>query len=314
MRVADAIERFLRSIKLERAFSENTLRAYQRDLTALEKFASSRGASNLEDVTLELCRDWLWSKQQAGSAQSTIARNTAALKSFFKWASQNQICDTDIGARLRTPKVGKRLPRVVTEAQVNLILEKAEQLATPDTPSTHRDWVILELLYATGIRVSELCSIRLSDVDREGNTLRVIGKGNKERTVPYGAPAAKALDRYLRDARPLLQLISTSTPSPDAAHVGSNTGFLLISDKGKKVNPRSVYSLVARVLQDAPGGGPRGPHSFRHSAATHLLDGGADLRVVQELLGHSSLASTQVYTHVSAERLAQTYRLAHPRA
>lgn len=314
MRVADAIERFLRSIKLERAYSENTLRAYERDLNALEQFASTRGAGDLEAVTLELCRDWLWSKQQAGSAQNTIARNTAALKSFFKWASQNEICETDIGARLRTPKVGKRLPRVVTEAQVNLILEKAEQLATPESPSAHRNWVILELLYATGIRVSELCSIRVTDVDRERNTLRVVGKGNKERTVPYGVPAAKSLDRYLKDARPLLQFSSTSASSPHAVRSGNDEGFLLLSDKGKQVNPRSVYSLVARVLEDAPGGGPRGPHSFRHSAATHLLDGGADLRVVQELLGHSSLASTQVYTHVSAERLAQTYRLAHPRA
>lgn len=297
MNLVECIDRFLRSLTHERGFSEHTTRAYRRDLNNFATFAEASGVTAVDQVTIELLRDWLWQRQQQGCAPSTIARNTATLKSFFRWVDATVEGVGDSGSRLRSPKVGRRLPRVVQPDQMSTILAKAQVRAEEGELTDVRNYAILELLYATGIRVSELCSLGLGDLDFERRTVRVIGKGDKERVVPFGAPAAAALSRYVQDAR---------------RPVGGLTLFQ--GDSGKQMNARTVYELVSQVLVDAPGGGPRGPHSFRHTAATHLLDGGADLRVVQELLGHASLSSTQMYTHVSAERLSQTYKMAHPRA
>lgn len=307
MQIDEAVQRFLTHLSVERGLSQNTVRAYELDLASFCNFVSNAGSPELESVELEILRDWLWQRQQAGMSNSTIARNTTSLKSFFRWASITRPDVTDVAARLRSPKVGRRLPRVVTQEQMLQIFEHVKSLAETDEPKLVRDWVVLELLYATGIRVSELCALTVESIDHERRTIRVFGKGSKERTVPFGAPAELALRKYLVDARPRL-LASATTPAQSAPEQ------LFLGDRGKPLSSRAVYERVSRLLEGAPGGGPRGPHVLRHTAATHILDGGADLRVVQEILGHSSLSSTQIYTHVSAERLAKTYKMAHPRA
>lgn len=297
MRLDELVDRFMRSISVERGFSDNTARAYHRDLLQFVSFAEENNVTDIQALDLELIRAWLWQRQQQGLAASTISRNSATLKSFFRWVDENVPGVGDLGSRIRAPKVGQRLPRVISESQITEIMGSAHRRADSGDPLAVRDAAILELLYATGIRVSELCSLKLQDLDHDNLTVRVLGKGDKERTVPFGLPAHRSIKRYVDDARPL-----TSQPT------------VFLNSQGKPIRPRTVYHVVAGVLADIPGGGPRGPHAFRHSAATHLLDGGADLRVVQELLGHASLSSTQVYTHVSAERLSQTYKMAHPRA
>lgn len=297
MELSELTQEFLLALSRERGLSEHTIRAYRRDLDLFCAFAAERNCAQSESVNLDLLRDWLWKRQQHGSAVSTIARNTATLKSFFRWASERYPEMNDPAARLRSPKTGRPLPRVISSEHIDDLLEKAEQRADTGDPKSIRDSAILELLYATGIRVAELCAMGPSDLDFEARTVRVLGKGNKERVVPFGAHAARALERYRDTVRPA-----------DA----QSSFFCGMS--GAPINVRSVYAVVAATLADIPGGGPRGPHALRHTAATHLLDGGADLRVVQEILGHASLSSTQIYTHVSAERLAATYKLAHPRA
>jgi integrase/recombinase XerC len=207
----------------------------------------------------------------------------------------------DPAARLRSPKADKHLPRVITRPQIDALLEGLSARAEDGEPGSIRDVVVIELLYAAGIRVSELTGLDVDDVDVERLTLRVVGKGNKERVVPFGVPALRAVRRYLQVARPAL---ATERSGP----------ALLLGARGGRLGTRAVYELVASLLADLPGGGPAGPHTLRHTAATHLLDGGADLRAVQEILGHASLGTTQIYTHVSSERLKETYRIAHPRA
>jgi integrase/recombinase XerC len=208
---------------------------------------------------------------------------------------------TDAAARLRAPKPDKTLPRVISRAQMDGILSSLADRAQEGDPQALRDVAVVELLYASGVRVSELVGLDVDDVDLERLTVRVLGKGAKERVVPFGVPALAAVRAYLLRGRPAL-----ATPRSGPA--------LLLGARGGRLGPRAVYELVAGLLADVPGGGPAGPHALRHTAATHLLDGGADLRAVQELLGHASLGTTQIYTHVSAERLKESYRIAHPRA
>lgn len=207
----------------------------------------------------------------------------------------------DPAARLRAPKADKHLPRVITREQIDGLLTGLGERAEDGDPAALRDVVVIELLYAAGIRVSELTGLDVDDVDLDRLTLRVVGKGSKERVVPFGVPALHAVRRYLATARPAL---ATDRSGP----------ALLLGTRGGRLGTRAVYQLVASLLVDLPGGGPAGPHTLRHTAATHLLDGGADLRAVQEILGHASLGTTQIYTHVSTERLKETYRIAHPRA
>jgi integrase/recombinase XerC len=209
---------------------------------------------------------------------------------------------TDAGARLKAPRPDQHLPRVLTRSQIDEILSGLAARAETGDPVAVRDLAIVELLYASALRVSELAGLKVADIDRTRLTLRVLGKGSKERVVPFGVPAARALDAYLSDARPVLL-----DGRPD-------TGAVFVGARGAAVSTRTVYELVAGLLREVPGAGPSGPHALRHTAATHLLDGGADLRAVQELLGHTSLSTTQIYTHVSSERLKQAYATAHPRA
>ncbi|MGO3147462.1 MAG: tyrosine recombinase XerC [Leucobacter sp.] len=309
MKTIEAVEAFLDATRLEYGYSEHTIRSYRRDLTSFAEHAANQQAEDLEQLDIELLRSWLWERQQLGLAPATIARHVATLKSFGAWLESRRMVPGNPASRLRTPKAPKSLPRVLTKDQVTRVLERAAARAASGEPEQIRDHAALELLYSSALRVSELTSLTLSGYDRRARSIRVLGKGNKERIVPLGAPAARALERYLAEARDTL-LRRSESPENAPAQITLFVG----NRKGAALHPSTVYRLVSRELDQEPGGGPRGPHTLRHTAATHLLDGGADLRVVQEILGHSSLSSTQVYTHVSMERLAATYRQAHPRA
>jgi integrase/recombinase XerC len=301
MQLRAAVEAYLAALTHERGYSQHTVRAYRTDLADLVGFAEALGETDASSLDLETLRDWVWRGSQAGLAASTLGRRVSSARSFTSWLTRQGITSVDPGLRLRTPRAGRRLPRVLTRTQMDAILDGLHAAASEGDPAALRDVAIIELLYASAVRVSELVGLDVDDVDGSARTLRVLGKGAKERIVPYGGPAARALDDYLERARPVL--------------VGEASGAaLLLGARGKRLGTRAVYELVARQLSELPGSGPAGPHALRHTAATHLLDGGADLRIVQELLGHASLATTQLYTHVSTERLRESYRLAHPRA
>jgi integrase/recombinase XerC len=301
MELRAAVEAYLAELTHERGYSRHTVRAYGTDLADLAAFAEALGETDAAAIDLETLRDWVWRGSQAGLAPSTLGRRVSSARSFTSWLARQGIAPADPGLRLRTPRAGRRLPRVLTRAQMDVMLEGLHTAAVDGDATALRDVAVIELLYASAVRVSELVGLDIDDMDRSTRTVRVLGKGAKERVVPYGGPAARALDDYLDRARPVL-----ATEASGAA--------LLLGARGGRLGTRTVYELVARELKALPGAGPAGPHSLRHTAATHLLDGGADLRIVQEMLGHASLATTQLYTHVSTERLRESYRLAHPRA
>jgi integrase/recombinase XerC len=307
--LSDAIESFVLYLTVERGFSANTARAYRTDLAGFARFAGSRGIDTPEGLTLELLRDWLWTDSQTGLARSTLARHSATARSFTAWLARSNTVAADPGVRLKSPKPGRTLPRVINRAQMDDVLRVLGDRAATDDPHALRDQAIVELLYASGLRVSELAGLDTRDVDLDRLTVRVTGKGSKERVVPFGVPAQSAIVEYLRKARPRLAKANL----PDGAEAPASPA-LFLGTRAKRLGVRAVYRLVAGLLADLPGTGPSGPHALRHTAATHLLDGGADLRAVQEMLGHASLGTTQIYTHVSGERLKATYRTAHPRA
>lgn len=304
VRIDAAIDAYVRRLTVERGLSEQTARAYRGDLLDFAEFADHAGVTDVTAIDLELLRDWQWRASER-LAKSSVARRTAALRGFTAWLARTGAAPTDPGLRLRSPKSDKHLPRVLTMSQLDGLFAGLQDRASSDDPVAIRDVAIVELLYASAIRVSELTGLRLADIDRTRLTVRVLGKGGKERVVPFGVPAARAIDRYLDSGRPSLLRDGIDALFQDALFLGA---------RGGRLTPRTVYQLVASLLIDLPGSGPAGPHTFRHTAATHLLDGGADLRAVQELLGHASLATTQIYTHVSAERLKSAYAMAHPRA
>lgn len=310
-RAASAYIAFLRH---ERGFSEHTVRAYRSDLARFLEFAQERAVRTTAALDLELLRDWLWQASQQNLAKSTMARRTASVRGFTAWMLHSGYVESDPAIRLRAPRADKHLPRVLSRDQIELVLDRVSARATSGDPIAQRDEAVVELLYASALRVGELVGLRQADVDLERLTVRVLGKGSKERVVPFGVPAARALAVYMRNGRPALTVSSPArnparhaVPVPDSSH-------LFLGASGRALSSRAVYGLVASLLADLPGSGPAGPHTIRHTAATHLLDGGADLRAVQEILGHASLGTTQLYTHVSAERLKESYRLAHPRA
>ncbi|WP_217131916.1 tyrosine recombinase XerC [Leucobacter chinensis] len=305
MRMNEAIERFLCALDQEYGYSEHTVRAYARDLSQFEQTVGDEAQHDIAQLTLDDCREWVWRRQQEGLSQRTLARGVATLKSFGGWLERSGTVPGNPASRLRAPKPGKSLPRVLTEDQMERMLSAVEVLASSGDPLAIRDHALFELLYATGARVSELCGLERRGVDLRERTIRVLGKGGSERIVPFGIPAQRAMRRYLEEARPTLAARATTKSDHD---------WWFLGPRGGMMRPEAVYRVVSAHLAEEPGSGPRGPHVFRHTAATHLLDGGADLRVVQEMLGHRSLESTQVYTHVSTERLAERYRTSHPRA
>lgn len=299
MRVSAAAEQYATQLTHVRRLSPATVRAYAGDLRDL---AAATGDPALADIDLEALRDWLWRATERGDAKSTIARRTATARGFFAWAMDEQLLAVDPSLRLVAPKRGRTLPRVATTAALDTVLDTATADAADGDPLALRDAAMLELLYASALRVAELCGADIDDLDRSRRTIRVVGKGSKERIVPYGDPAARALDAYISRARPVL------------AARGAGSAALFLGARGARIGTRAVYDVVARALAPELGVETVGPHALRHAAATHLLDGGADLRTVQEMLGHASLGTTQIYTHVSAEKLTAAYRLAHPRA
>ncbi|MEX1079038.1 MAG: tyrosine recombinase XerC [Homoserinimonas sp.] len=299
MNLDRAVDEFSRHLSTERGFSANTVRSYTADLTRLSEFVEARGTSDSEGLTLDLLRDWLWQGTQDGLAKSTLARRSAAARAFSGWLAKRD-GSTDAAARLKSPKPDRSLPRVLTRQQLGDILSALEARAATGDPNAIRDLCVIELLYASALRVSELVGLDVTSVDLGRLTVRVLGKGSKERVVPFGVPAKDAIVGYLDGARGTLMTEQTTA--------------LFLGAQGRRLNSRAVYRLVSGLLAEIPGGGPAGPHALRHTAATHLLDGGADLRAVQELLGHASLGTTQIYTHVSMERLKDSYRAAHPRA
>jgi integrase/recombinase XerC len=299
MQLVRAVEDFVVYLSAERGFSAHTVRSYRSDLNDLVAFAASRGVENVGQLELELFRDWLWQGSTSGLAKSTLARRSAAARSLSAWLRRAGVTPTDPAVRLRAPKSDHHLPRVLTRAQVETVFADLAALASTGDVSAARDLAVVELLYASALRVSELVGLDLGDIDSGRLTARVMGKGSKERVVPFGIPAQRALVQYLEVRDKLV------TRPSSAVFLGA---------RGGRLGARAVYELVASILATIPGSGPSGPHTLRHTAATHLLDGGADLRSVQEMLGHASLGTTQLYTHVSAERLKESYRMAHPRA
>jgi integrase/recombinase XerC len=294
-----SVAQFADYLAADRGFSAHTVKSYRSDLDQLATFANARGATSPAEVDLELLRDWLWRASQDGLAKATLARRAAAARALTAWFARTGVTPADAGTRLRAPKTDHHLPRVLTREQMGGILESVQIRADTGDPVAVRDLAIIELLYASALRVSELTGLAVRDVDLGRLTVRVLGKGSKERVVPFGAPARAALERYLSTAR---------------HELAGNTDAVFVGARGARMSSRSVYELVSGILASVPGSGPAGPHTFRHTAATHLLDGGADLRAVQEMLGHASLGTTQLYTHVSSERLKESYRMAHPRA
>ncbi|WP_409485322.1 tyrosine recombinase XerC [Arsenicicoccus dermatophilus] len=298
----DPLDEFARHLMAERARSEHTVRAYVGDLRHLDDHAREVGAGGLLELSLPDLRAWLARHAGAGAARSTVARRSAAVRSFYAWAARRGLVAVDPAARLAAPRRRRTLPEVLDHGQAEAMLDAAAPAPQePDDPLRLRDLAMLELLYATGVRVGELVGLDVDDVDRASRTARVLGKGAKERTVPYGVPAERALGAWLGRGRP--QLVTDASGSA-----------LFLGRRGRRVDPRQVREVVHRAVAQVGGAADLGPHGLRHSAATHLLDGGADLRVVQELLGHSSLSTTQIYTHVSVDRLRRAYQQAHPRA
>ncbi|MQA26790.1 MAG: tyrosine recombinase [Micromonosporaceae bacterium] len=294
--MAAAVDRFERHLVSERSRSPHTVRGYLTDVVSLCDHAARMGHADPRQLDVQTIRSWLARLRASGAARSTLARRAAAARAFCGWAHRNGLMSRDPGQLLASPKGRRDLPTVLRADQAAALMDTSED----ESPIGLRDHLVLELLYATGIRVSELCGLDVDDVDRARRVVRVLGKGAKERSAPYGAPAERALDAYLRRGRSGL------------ASDGSGPA-LLLGARGRRLDPRSVRRILR--AGNAQAGTPQvSPHGLRHSAATHLLEGGADLRSVQELLGHASLATTQIYTHVSAERLRRIYQQAHPRA
>lgn len=289
------LDGFLNTLQA-RGNSPQTVKAYRSDCLDLLMFADSSNGS----IDLNSIRDWLFSQSEAGAAKSTLARKTSSVRAFTAFLFERGVIASDPGLKLRSPKTERNLPKVATEGSLEEVLGRLMALAGKDNPSGLRDLCAFELLYATGMRVSELAALDISDFDFSRQLVRVTGKGDKQRMLPYGKAAAVALENWIRFGRGTMAIIDSS----DA---------LLISSRGRRVGVRQLYSLVAKALSETTVG-KAGPHTLRHSAATHLLDHGADLRAVQEILGHSSLGTTQIYTHVSVERLRKSFEQAHPRA
>jgi len=297
----EALPAFERHLRAERGRSVHTVRAYLRDV---ETFLSEAGVGDddgLREVSLADLRAWLGVLSRRGAARASIARTSASLRTFFGWLERTGRISTDPSLRLTAPSRHRTLPPVLAQRSATALLEVAEVAADDDDPIHLRNRAALELLYATGIRVGELVGLDVDDVDLASDVLRVVGKGDKERRVPFGVPARQAVAEWLTRGRPRL--------------VGPQSGpALLLGRRGRRADQRQIRSVVHDLLQHVPDAPDLGPHGLRHSAATHLLEGGADLRMVQELLGHASLATTQIYTHVSVERLKASYAQAHPRA
>ncbi len=297
-----ALAAFRHHLSAERALSKHTVRAYQGDIRSLFDYAWRHGIADPGAIDLTALRGWLESQYQADAAPATRARRGAAARTFTAFAHRQGWLATDPGSRLGKPKIRRPLPRVLRRGEINAVLKDCADRANRELAAGRhtaaalalRDAAVLELLYASAIRVSELCDLDIGGLDSDRRTVRVLGKGGKERVVPVGVPAVRAVVRWAETGRPLL------------ANKTSGTA-LFLGARGGRLGPRTAHRIV-HAARDV------GPHAIRHAAATHLLEGGADLRSVQEILGHATPATTQIYTHITADRLKASYRQAHPRA
>jgi integrase/recombinase XerC len=299
-RHSELLHAYGRHLGAERGRSPHTRRAYLGDVRNLLTFAAGRGILELDELRIADLRAWLGEQADAGAARSTIARRAASARTFLGWAAHTGRIPSDPSLRLVAPKRHSVLPDVLKQAEAGQLLDVAAVRADDADPIHVRDRAMLELLYASGIRVGELAALDVDDLDLDQRVVRVLGKGSKERVVPLGEPARRGLLAWLS----VRVALATATSGP----------ALFLGRRGRRVDARQVRSTVHEVLSHLPEAPDLGPHGLRHSAATHLLEGGADLRMVQELLGHASLATTQLYTHVSVERLRTSYEQAHPRA
>ena len=296
------IQAFSRYLEIERNLSVHTVRAYMGDLVSLTEHLENIGISDFAKLELSHLRSWLANQQVKGASRTTISRRAVSARIFIKWAVKNKYLEKDVGATLATPKGHRTLPEVLGIEDAKTAMDSmAMRAAEEDTPMSLRDVAMVEVLYASGARVAELCGLDLGDIDYNRQTIQVLGKGNKERTIPLGNPALRAIKKWLDDGRQLL----VNEKSEKAVFLGA---------RGKRIDQRAVRTVVYEALTAIEGIERMGPHALRHSAATHLLEGGADLRTVQEILGHASLATTQIYTHVSTERLQKVFKQTHPRA
>lgn len=313
-----------RHLTLERGLSAHTVRAYLGDVVSLLGFlhgvteaeAQEQGISDgtaladdragpLDGLDIAELRAWLAGQRAGGLSRTTLSRRTAAVRTFTAWAHKRGVLPTDPGARLVAPRPQRTLPGVLRHTEAAEVMRGSAAGARERAPVALRDHALLELLYATGIRVAELCGLDVGDVDFDRRVLRVLGKGSRERTVPFGVPAARAVHDWIDDGRPQV-LADRRRDSAETA--------LFLGVRGARLDPRAVRRVVHDAVESVPGTAAMGPHGLRHSAATHLLEGGADLRSVQELLGHATLATTQLYTHVTVERLKAIHDQTHPRA
>jgi len=295
------LDAFVAHLRAVRGLSPHTVRAYRSDVASLLTHLAATGAAGVADLNLGVLRSWLAAERGAGRGRGTLARRAAAARTFTAWATRDGRLSADPGPRLAAPRPHRTLPAVLRREQAAAALRAAESGAAQADPVALRDHSLVELLYATGIRVAELCGLDLDDVDACRRLVRVVGKGDRERSVPFGLPADRALQRWLAEGRPAL----VQPRSPAALFLGA---------RGGRVDQRIVRAVVHDAVGTVPGAADIGPHGLRHSAATHLLEGGADLRSVQELLGHATLATTQLYTHVTVERLKAIHDRAHPRS
>ena len=296
--IALVIDGYLKTCRAERDLSPHTLQAYEADLEQFREWMSRLGVDAVAEVDRRSLRRYVAYLGERGYARRSLARKISAVRSMLRWAVLHDHIDSNPAEHLDTPKLDKPLPKVMKSDSVVKLLE----LPPDDEPVGVRDRAILELLYGSGLRVSELCGLDIDELDLRSGTVRVLGKGRKQRQLPLSDPAVRALELYLSSARPELM-----------RRKGRATPAVFVGARGARLDPRTVRAMLGRYLR-AEGESPIGPHVLRHSFATHLLDGGADLRVVQELLGHENLATTQIYTHVSSERLRDVYERSHPRA
>ncbi|GAA2116197.1 tyrosine recombinase XerC [Nocardioides bigeumensis] len=299
--MAAVLVAYERHLVSERDLTPHSVRAYLGDVAGLLAHAARLGHEEPTSLDLRALRSWLAKQQTLGRSRTTLARRATAARVFTGWLARTGRSPQDAGALLGSPRPHRTLPPVLRADEAAELLQQAVADADDGSPLGVRDAAILELLYASGIRVGELAGLDVDDLDRGRNVVRVMGKGRKERTVPFGVPAARALDRWLTVGRPALRA--------DGAGPA-----LFLGARGRRIDQRAVREMVHRRVAAVPGAPDIGPHGLRHTAATHLLEGGADLRSVQELLGHASLATTQLYTHVTTDRLRAAYRQAHPRA
>ncbi|MDG3013972.1 tyrosine recombinase XerC [Speluncibacter jeojiensis] len=301
-RLQHHLDEFTEYLALERGRAAHTVRAYRGDVaTLLNHLVASDPDAELVDLDLGTLRSWLSEQSAAGAARTSLSRRASSVRTFTAWAVRTGRLEVDPAIRLSAPPARRTLPAVLRQDHAVQAMDAAESGAREQDPVAMRDRLVVELLYSAGIRVGELCGLDIDDLDLDRRLLRVIGKGDKERSVPFGRPAEEALDLWLRIGRPAL-----AAPRSGRA--------LLLGSRGGRLDQRIARKVVHEVMSAVPDAPDIGPHGLRHSAATHLLEGGADLRVVQELLGHASLATTQLYTHVSVARLRSVHDQAHPRA